>query len=91
MPIQSIEIICIPCSKCEQIKNIIFQEIKNIELQNKIKMNYSFKHTVDLGDMAKYSVNASQTPIVVINGHVELAGPAAQQFVKNKLEQLHKS
>jgi glutaredoxin len=74
MSIKSIEVICIPCAKCERMKKMIIEEIKAIEVHNRVKIAYDFKHTANLRDMAKYSVNASQTPIVVINGQVELCG-----------------
>jgi hypothetical protein len=44
VPIKSIEIICIPCNKCERLKTDIAEIIKTIELQNKIKIYYEFKH-----------------------------------------------
>lgn len=90
MPIKSIEIMCIPCPKCERIKKLIFDTIKLIELQNKIKIIYDLKLTSNLLQVSKYSVNPSKAPIVIINGNVEFAGEVKQEVVKSKLEALHK-
>jgi hypothetical protein len=89
MPIKSIEIMCIPCPKCEKVKQFIIDSIKDMELKNKTKIFYEFKHTPDLLQVARYSVNASQVPIVIINGHVELAGQVTLDIVKKKLNALN--
>lgn len=90
MPIKSIEIICRPCHKCEQLKNKIPELIKAIEIQNKTKIFYEFKHTPDLREISRYSLNPSQTPPVIINGNVELAGTIDTSVVKMKLESLNR-
>ncbi len=91
MAIRSIEIMCIPCPKCEPLMKMISEIITNIEQQNKIKIAYSFKYTPHLQDLSKYSVNASQTPAVIINGKVELAGAIEPNVLKMKLESIHRS
>lgn len=90
MPIRSIEIMCIPCAKCELVKRLITDAIKLIELQNKVKIVCAIKHTPNLIQAAQYSVNASQAPIVIINGNVALAGQVTYDVVKKKLEAIHK-
>ena len=90
MPINSIEVICIPCPKCERVKRMITEIIQAIETQNKTKIFYDFRHTPNLQEISKYSLNPSQTPAIIINGHAELAGQVEQLVLKNKLEALHK-
>ena len=90
MSIKSIEIICLPCFKCEQLKNKIPELIKAIEIQNKTKISYEFKHTPDLRGISRYSLNPSQTPAIIINGNVELAGQIEPAVLKKKLESMHR-
>jgi len=90
MAIRTIEIICIPCPKCDRVKQMIAAAIKQIELQNRIKLTYELKHTPNLSNLANYSVNASQTPAVVINGRLELAGMIEQPALIKKLETIHR-
>ena len=90
MPIKSIEIMCIPCPKCELVKRLITDAIKVIELQNKIKIAYDFKHTPNFLQASQYSINISQAPIVIINGNVEFSGPATQDIIKKRLEAIQR-
>ena len=90
MSIRSMEIICPPCPKCERLKSLIKQTSTYIEEQNKIKLSYDFKHSVSLADLSRYSVNAAQTPVLVINGQVEFAGGGDATALKNKLMAIHK-
>ena len=90
MAIKSIEIICTPCPKCGQLKNRIIEIIKTMELQNKIKINYEFKHTINLAEISKFSLNASQLPAVIINGNLEFSGQAEAMALRAKLESIHK-
>lgn len=90
MAIRSIEIICIPCHKCETLKNRITELIKNMELKNKSKIYYEFRHTPHLRDISRYSVNPSQTPALIINGNLELAGNIEPPQLKMKLESLNR-
>jgi hypothetical protein len=90
MPIGTIEIMCIPCAKCERVKRLIIDAIKVIEFQNKVKIVHQFKHTPNLIQAAQYSVNASQAPIVIINGNVAFAGQVTNDVIIKKLEAIHK-
>ena len=90
MAIQSIEIICAPCPKCDQLKNRIIEIIKTIGLQNKIKINYEFKHTTNLSEISKFSLNPSQLPAVIVNGSLEFSGLAEAKALRAKLESVHK-
>ncbi len=81
---------CIPCPKCDLVKGFITEAIKIIELQYNTKIVYEFKYTPNLIKVAQYSVNASQAPIVIINGKVEFAGQVTQDIVKKSLEAIHK-
>ena len=90
MPINSVEIICLPCPKCEFVEKKIREAIKTIEIENKIKIPFEFKHTANLREISKYSLNPSQTPTVLINGSVEFAGKIEPLLVKKRLDLIHK-
>ena len=90
MAIKSIEIICASCPKCDQLKNRIIEIIKTMELQNKIKINYEFKHTTNLSEISKFSLNPSQLPAVIVNGNLEFSGQAEAKALRAKLESIHK-
>lgn len=91
MAIKTIEIICSPCPKCDRIKKMIDDAIKIMEMQNKVKIVYDFKHTTHLRDAVKYSVNASQAPIVLINGKVEITGQPLPAVLRSKIEAIHRT
>lgn len=93
MAIRSVEIICLPCAKCEQLRNMIVSTIKNIELQSqgKIKIMYDLRITHSLQSVTNYGLSPAQTPILLINGVVEAAGRIDHGIVRNKLIQYHKS
>ena len=88
--IRTIEVICIPCQKCKFLKNAIDYAIKFIGRKYNIEINYVYKFTPNLRDVSKYSVNASQAPIMVVNDNVELCGQVSQDAVVAKLDYLHK-
>lgn len=90
MSIKTIEVICIPCHKCQILKNRVDEIIKNLELRYRIKIFYEYKHTPHLKDIARYSINPSQTPAVIINGNLELAGNIEYTVLKMKLENFNK-
>ncbi len=90
MPIKSIEIICIPCKKCQGLENNIRNMIKSIESINRIKIIYDFKHTKDLKNITRYSLNPSQVPVIIINGQVEFAGRIDLINLRRKLDFIHR-
>ena len=88
--IKTVEIICLPCKKCEAMKSAIFLAIKTLERKYQIKIRYEFKVTPNLKNISKYSVNASQAPILLINDQVELSGPVKPEMVAAKLDSIHR-
>lgn len=86
MPINSIEVICLPCPKCQNLEVKIRDMIKNIEAMLKTKIVYELKLTRTLRDMTNYSLNPSQTPALLINGQVEFAGKIDFIILRRKLE-----
>ncbi len=91
MPIKKIEMICLPCKKCEGIEARIRDLIKAIEMANRIKIPFEFVHTKSLKDIGNYSLNAAQTPALLINGVVEFAGRIDVLLLRRRLEAIHKS
>ena len=91
MPIQSIEIICVPCPKCEGLERRIRSMIESIGMSNRTKIIFEFKHTTKLTDISKYSLNPAQTPAILINGEVEMAGRVDPIVLRRKLEAIQRS
>ena len=91
MAIKTIEVICLPCQKCAGLEMKIREMIKSIEMVNKVKIPFEFKHTTTLLTIAQYSLNPSQTPIVIINGIVEFAGRLDLVLLRRRLEAIHKA
>ena len=56
MPIQSIEIICVPCLKCDGLEQKIRGMVDNIGVLSKIKISYEFKHTKKLDTISQYAL-----------------------------------
>ncbi len=90
MAITSIEIICLPCPKFAGLDAKIWGMIKSMEMINKVKISFEFKHTTKLLTISQYSLNPSQTPIIIINGIVEFAGKFDGILMRRRLEEIHK-
>ncbi len=89
--IKTIEIICKPCHKCELLEERIKYIIRCMEMQQSIKIKYEFKHNTNIRDVAKYSFNMTQMPILLINGNVEFAGNVKEEhLIRIKLEEIMK-
>lgn len=88
MSIKNIEIVCIPCGKCEQLKANIQEIVKGLELKNRVKIIYDFKHTTSLREISNFGINPSQTPALIINGELEAAGRINIAVLRNKLDSL---
>jgi len=91
MPIKTIEIMCVPCNKCDMLKKKILQAIQKVEMKYKIKITYEFKQITNLQDISKYGLNPSQAPVVIINGKPEFAGNIEVTTIPARIEALHKS
>ncbi len=91
MPIRSVEIICLPCNKCSQLKTVVTNIIKSLEERSKNKIVYDLRVTASLTNIANYGLSPAQTPVLLINGVVECAGNAEQGIVKAKLTAAHHS
>ncbi len=91
MAIRTIEIICLPCGKCEQLKAMVINTIKSIELQGKTKIMYDLRITQSLLNVTNYGLSPAQTPVLLINGVVEAAGKIDQGVIRHKLVTIQKS
>lgn len=90
MPINKIEIICKPCRKCDLLKERIDTILKAMEFKYHVKFRFELVHTTNLSAMSKYSLNPTQVPVVVINGHVEFAGFVKDpHLIRMKLEAIN--
>jgi hypothetical protein len=91
MSIKTVEIICLPCAKCNAAKNIIIQAIKNLEHKYKIHIAYELIHTPHLKDISKYALNPSQTPAILVNGNPEFCGAIKPEVIGVRLDAIHKT
>lgn len=89
MPINTIEVICRPCLKCLPLEQMVHAVIKSIELEHRTTITYIFKHTKSLENVDKYSVYASQAPIVLINGDVEFVNKVPNEALRRRLNAIH--
>jgi len=74
MDFGTIEIICKPCRKCRNAEEILLKAIRLLESENKTHYKYEIKHTEDLRKGERYSTNIANTPFIIINGDLALAG-----------------
>ncbi|HQP91615.1 MAG TPA: thioredoxin family protein [Candidatus Omnitrophota bacterium] len=91
MSIESIEVICLPCKKCEGLEKQIRQVVAAIGSRYKIVINFEYKHTKNLENITRYGLNATQTPALLINKIVEFAGKIDVVLLAKRLETIHKS
>ena len=91
MPIETIEMICLPCKKCEGLEHRIREMIKSIAMIKRIQIPFQFKHTTNLSGIDRYSLNPSQTPALLINGKVEFAGRIDLILLRRRLEAVQAS
>ncbi len=91
MSIVSVEVICLPCRKCENLERQIRQAVSTIGLKYKTVIQFEFKHTKTLDSIFRYSLNAAQTPVVLVNNIVECAGRVDPMLLSKRLESIHKS
>jgi hypothetical protein len=90
MALKSIEVMCVPCKKCEGLEMKIREMVKNIEATYKTKIPCEYKFTPHLRDIGKFSLNAAQAPIIIVNGIVEFAGRVDFILLRRKLDALYK-
>ncbi len=89
MQINNIQVICLPCPKCKALIEYIEDSIRQIEIEKKINIIYSFEHIKHFKQASKYGVSASQAPIMLVNSQVELTGlQLTSAIVKRKLQSI---
>ena len=84
------EIICRKCPKCEFIELKLREAVRQLEYQYQREIHYELKLNEDLREIKKYSLNASQRPVVLVNGNVEFAGNIQTRFIRVKLDAMLK-
>jgi hypothetical protein len=89
MAIRTIEVVCKPCPKCHGIEAQIKNLVNSIGKTKGINIVYSFTHTTDLKGMADLGMNPGVTPVIRINGQVELAGKIDLDVMRKRLEAIH--
>jgi len=90
--IQTIEIICKPCRKCELLLERIETIIRCIETRESIRIKYKLKLNGNILHAAtKYGYAINKLPLVIINGSVEFVGHVKQEhLIRMKLEEINK-
>lgn len=64
----SVNILCPTCVKCDNLKKTVERALMITGAEATIR------HVTNFSEFSRYSVNVSQTPILVINDKVEFAG-----------------
>ena len=84
---KTIEIICKPCPKCALLKEKIQNILSCLQQKYNVKIVYELKHNPDLRAAEMLGYPANQTPVVLIDGHVEFAGNVKEEhLIRMKLE-----
>lgn len=91
MPIKTVEVICLPCPKCEGLEKKVCEMVNVIGMRNHINIPFEFTHTKSLRDITRYSLNPAQTPVILINGNVEFAGRVDVNLLRGRLETVQKN
>jgi len=91
--IETIKIICRPCSLCKELESRLKNAVLKIEQEYKVKISYKHIHSKAITGVEKLSVNAASMPIMLINGKTELAAGRnipSEKILKNKLLEIIK-
>ncbi len=93
--IKKIEIICLPCHKCELLQERIYTITRCLEFKYNTKIrfefiHYQFKREI-LMQLMRYGFAFNQMPITLINGEVVFIGHVkGENVVRWKLEEIMK-
>ena len=93
--IKKVEIICSPCHKCDMLKKKIDEILQVLRRKYNIPIKCEVKHSQTkvevIQGMNKYGFNASQMPIVLINGALAFAGQIeGDAVIRMKFEEIMK-
>ncbi len=69
-----IKIICRPCRKCDRVEEVIAKAIHELQIKFKVKYHYQLVRSSDLSEAKRYSANISQTPFIIVDNQLVLAG-----------------
>jgi len=87
--IQTIEIICKPCHKCDLMIQRISYILHCIQNQSGLKLKYELKLNKNIHEAEKYGYNVTQLPVVKINGDIEFVGHVKEEhLIRMKLEEI---
>ncbi len=87
-----IKIICRACKKCESAEKKIKEALHELEIDNKVKYRYEITRSTNLSEAKQFSANISQTPFIVIDNQLVLAGRLRDvASTKNTLRDLMKN
>jgi len=79
-----IDVLCPDCVKCQNAIRSITRALKLLGRQAKLN------HVTNFREFKNFSVNVSQTPIIVINGQTEFAGKVPSvEIIQRKLAEYH--
>ncbi len=69
-----IKIICRPCHKCKTAEALLRKAIKQLQTIYKVVYHFEIVKIGNLREAVKYSTNIANTPFIVINNTLVLAG-----------------
>ena len=94
--IKKIEIVCLPCHKCELLKQRIEVITQCLEFKYHTRIRYEFIHCYKrkevIGLIARYGYTINQLPITLINGEICFIGHIrGENVIRWKLEEIMKT
>jgi hypothetical protein len=93
--IKKIEIICLPCHKCEILAKKVGNILEVLRRKYKIPIKCEIKHINNKAEvtqgMSRYGFNTGQLPIVLINDALAFAGQIeSDNVIRMKFEDVMK-
>jgi hypothetical protein len=93
--IKKVEIICIPCHKCEILKERIETITQCLEFKYNMRIKYELIHCENkkevIAALARYGYSINQLPITLINGEIAFIGHVkGENVIRWKLEEIMK-
>ena len=94
--IKKVEIICMPCHKCDKLIKVIENILQVLRRKYNIPIKCEIKHYQSkvevIQGMNKFNFNAGQLPITLINGTLAFAGQVeGENVVRMKFEEIMRS
>ena len=74
MDFGKIEIICRPCQKCRNAREMLVKAIRLLENEHKTHYPHTIEINVDLRRCERYGANVAKAPFIIIRNKLVMAG-----------------